>query len=312
MKSRVCPGCNVTLGEYDGYFCSSCGKKLPEDIIVSIPTIKAKKYLSSSEVSSTKKRFNQSFDWSVVKKAKVLIVALIIGLMYFPLNYVYTKLVVSKPDEVIQAPLSPIEKKTIGYNLVLKSSSFSTESFASYVPYDVDLYIEGVDFMSFVDTFVSSETFGELLIGKARILVEDTFAVFSITEDEGHEWVVILVPKDKEIVEAVVQDLEDSYWKFSVINEYFVAASDEDLFQEISDAKEGLEKNLLLNPDYVTEINRLPSSGQVLFMFFDDRGVDAVNLILTDKLNEEFYSAMDSVLEKGVRYLVVDNINEPK
>jgi len=273
------------LKSNDYFFCSSCGKELPEDLVRTELPVKTRVYVPDSgkkKAAGGKSPVKDLFNRKTV--FGLLGVVVLFGLTFFaitsgePLIARFTKN--GKGDDTtgaVSPPPSPDEPLILRLNLPLSSGQFGYGQLPEYVPGDVDVYVEVRDLDLFIQDYAAKDVLDSDLLNVADNVLEDYFAVFGVGTSGPTKWTYIFTPKDTEIVRALIKDFEDEYWDLEMVSDKVILSTDEEVFQKIEDVRRGAIMNLTLNPLYVKETAKLPKIGKILVVYMTDDGRNIMN-----------------------------------
>ena len=279
MEKRDFPNCHSKLGDQDGYYCSSCGEKLPKDLIQTNKAIRIRTYSPSepdvakgpARANLIRKLKNKTF-WLIF-----LLVVFIFAVFVSIANTGIVELFASKlslgpefENISISLPSVKPEVRTVKLGIAVAEGTFGEKGFASHVPAEVDFYFEGTN----LSQLLSLSLFGEEennFSPKAKILLEPEFAGFSYAVEGENRWAFIFTPKDFQIAQDVFGNGWNDYWKIAFLPDYMILANNEDVFGLVKAVDSGLNLSLAQNPEYVKDLKPLNDMGQLQLFLMTSR-----------------------------------------
>ncbi len=323
MNTRICPKCSSKLSEFDNYFCSTCGEKLAEDVISVPPEIKLVKHALNSvgfvenlKTKIPKKKKTEKFEQlrevstsvSPVLKKKNPMLFVLIGVIFMGILGFFGIDILA--DLASKTPLPKEEKlpssfNVIKYDLKMESSLFGSDVITDYVPSEVDAYFESNDLQRFLQRFVKDKNFNSSLIEQSDKLVNNHFAVFTNRVGEEQAWTFIIIPKDLALVELVIKDTKLPNWNMGIVEDRLVITTHPEVFEQVRNAKKKVVMNLSLNPKYSKVKGNVPTTGQVLAVFFDETGTAALQSAKEEDITEYLIEVIDVILDSGFNEVVL-------
>lgn len=306
MKRRNCPNCNEILGEYDYFFCSACGEKLPEELVrkphsIRIKTYKLEKSTKKATLPIVKKIKDKKFIYSFLL---LTFIGVVLAGIY---STGITDLIMvqfSDGGQNVVIPEEVVENTNIvktDENVVLKKGDFSKTDLATYFPSETDFYFEAFDISNFSSYFSNIEGLSELFT-RSQVLFESNFAGGYLVDPNS--WVFVFGLKDETLVEKILEDLENENWELYLFDEVLVMAQKEDLVDEIKDVEEKISPSLALNSSYVKKIQKLPSEGAVKVVFMNENIKSSFSQYY-EVLNEDISPLLRKVVNSsGYSFLV--------
>ncbi len=306
MTRRSCPKCKEVLGEYDYFFCSACGTKLPKELVREPHSIKVRTYLMYHEED----KFSLKSLISVfANKTLLSILGLLtfIGIVLFGISSTGVIELVSfnlfKSESIPEVKLPTRQDPTISLGTFYETGEFDEYAFVTYVPSNIDFYLDGFDVVGFSDYLVKDEDLVPFF-SKAELLLKKNFAGY-YTSEPSASWVYIFVPTDIDIVAKVLEDIDDDYWSFRIIDDLLFMVSDEAAFDQINQVTYKLEPSLALNPEYVKKIQDLPNNGQFRIIFLKEEirellknSLGGLDQTIIGNINTVLLSEFDGVVIK--------------
>jgi hypothetical protein len=304
MPAAICPKCKSILTDYDHFFCSVCGTKLPKELIRDNIKVRVKTYKLSSATKSASADFLRVF-----KSIKTYyIVALLIFIGFVFLGISKTKIIdlaryeLNKNPSIVNLP-EVVEKKSPLVKLPelkSKSADFDTQKFSQVLPSDIAIYFEGKDIATISKYLVTDKSLSNLL-GNPTLLLEDSFAGFYYKGDWGY----LFVPKDINIVRKIMESENSTYWKFGWTRDMFVIASNESVFESIDKVDKGLISSLALNPEFVKKDQVLAKSGKVKLIVSGNAAFATIRESLAG-VDQEMISYISKIITSGFDSIVVN------
>lgn len=323
MYTRICPKCSSKLSEFDNYFCSTCGEKLSDDIISVPPEIKLVKhglksvgFLENIKTKIPKKKKTESFEQlrevstsvSPILKKKNPMLYVLIGVIFIGIIGFFGIDILA--DLASKTPLPQKEELPASFNIVkydlrMESSLFGSDFITDYVPSDVDAYFESNDLPRFLQRYVKDKNFNASLIEQSDKLVNKHFAVFTNRVGEEQAWTFILIPKDLALVELVIKDTKLPNWNMAIVEDRLVITTHPEVFEQVRNSKKKVVMNLSLNPRYSKVKGNVPTTGQVLAVFFEEGGTVALESAKKEDVTEYLIEVIDVILESGFNEVVL-------
>lgn len=302
MNQRFCPNCKVRLGSNDHYFCHVCGAELPEELVIpGENNVRVMDVPERKHVFPNYKEKIQAVTKDVVHilNVKEIVMVLILGGLvgipvYLWLNnftsYVSTPIV----DETV-TPKLEVKAPVVELNEEYQEHIFGSNTITDYVPYDVDLYIEGHDFPKMSKIFEEYDPGYTPLFEKLVPVVDPHFGAFLTKVEEEYVWTLILFP---------YEDLLDQNFDYGDISWINTQRIDESLivstkvtFDLVRDAKMKITKNLAINPVYDKFIKESPKSGSLQIIAFTQGGRLALQQLLSQDIPQEMREVVTKYLE---------------
>lgn len=287
MLAKTCPKCKKPLGSYDNYFCSSCGKKLPEDLIQVPNALKVRTYVPAEEVKIKKHvKFSAVRDYII--SAFLIIFIAFVGIWISGTGIVELVTIKTTESGIQPTPQAPQkESKVLSLDSALEFGQFGEYNFEDKMFESTQFYMEGNDLAGYLE-LVGQED----LSSKANLLLEPDFAVFIFEEN----WNLLVVPKDFEILEAFLDSYENENWHTGEINgEYLLISEDEEIFEKLDPLLTNLEKSLSQNPDYVKLSQNLEEDGKLKIVFLDNSSRDLIKNSLAG-LDQEIIANINKII----------------
>lgn len=303
MKERFCPNCKNVLGEFDHYFCSVCGTKLTKETIAEFGGVRVRTFKLASVTRSP-----VSDILAVFRSIKTYYIFSLLVFIFFVgygitrtgliefANYEFKK----NPQTNVKIPqIINIKTPEVTLDISATSGKFTTTKFAEIIPSTASLYMEGYDIAFFAKYMIRDENLAPLL-KKPTLLLEDGYAGFRYED----AWGYILSPKDSEIVLKVMGDVKDPYWKFRIIKDKFVMASDVKVFSAIAEIEKGTKPSLSLNSEFVKRDQTLSPEGRGKIIFMQNEAFDILRNSLGG-LDQATISNVNKILTAGFDSIVI-------
>lgn len=272
MKRRTCPNCSEILGEYDSYFCSACGKKLPKELIYNPRSIRTKTY--KLEESAKKGVFFAIKKFKIKKFLYPLLLIIFIGVVLFGiystgvLDLILEQYSDGSTEVSTSNKLKEDQEPILIDNITLKKGDFTKTNLSAYFPLETDFYFETFDINNPSNYFVDSEGLSELFT-RSQVLFESSFAGGYLKDSDS--WFFVFNLKDKVLVKKLIEDIENENWHFHLFDNVLIMTQNEKLLSEIKDVKNKVTPSLALNPTYVTETKNLSDTGAVKIVFMNHK-----------------------------------------
>jgi hypothetical protein len=308
MAQRYCPNCQTKLGSYDHYFCTNCGVELPKD--KSQPGESIIRVITVEEKEDSSPDFKRHI-WPAITKVFhilnireiliILILSLVIGIpVYYWLSNFSSFIVKPAPTRQIPEP-ALVQSSVVTLNEDLKEHIFGSNLVWEYIPYEVDIYVEGHDFEAAGRLYGTFDEGYKDLFEYLTPYVDSHFAAFYKEYDGQMVWTIIVFPFDALIEDenSFDETLKTFNWLQTKRIKDSLVISTGDVFNDVEEAKNKVRKNLSLNPEFAKYKEDIPKSGKILFITFDQNARNYLFSLEKDDMPE----GMQEVLEK---YLVAE------
>jgi cell division protein FtsL len=312
MATRICPTCNIYLGDFDNYFCSNCGTELPENLSKLPGTIKIREHNSlqplfklpkkksakqpkpveksataetNSLTEKTKKVHKRSFNEKMIYVLLAVVVGLILlfGAFYFFLQ--------NKPikQPVVDNTPQVSYKKRINLGLESRTVTFSTISALDYAPADALFYAEVADFNYFHDKVLSADML-KMEVGdyvKLKSLIkQDGFSIFAFKYNGKPYWVAVFTPSDPKKLQEELSSFTSTKFKTRIIGEKLVVFqnnANDNVIKTVESVYKGQSLKISLSPEYARAITQLNPSGQMRIIILNGEESSIIIKDLTTK-----------------------------
>ncbi len=289
MVYKTCPKCKVTLYNFNHYYCSNCGTKLPPEYVNPIVPVKIMVYDYKSRekegVLRFKKVVDHVFDKDNYKTYAASVCMFILGVLIGNISTVAYQ----KKSTTSTLELAKVEKvatkQVVPVNADFSLARFD-DTFLAYVPAGADAYIQLNDFKLFGDI--------ERTLDLGSLLTPP-FAVF----DYKHNWVFLFKVKDKN----AVKDKTFPGWNAGIVEDVLVVTKDAKMFDIVKNAKNSFALSLELSPEYALAKNLLKDTGIAkgfIFLLTEDGKKD-----FGDLKNTGFDEIIKSVLDLGYKETIL-------
>lgn len=323
MNARVCPKCSSKLSKLDNYFCSVCGEKLPDEIVSRPPAIKLEEHplqlvgffeSLQSKLPKRKEKTETSKNKEVpvneapaFKKTNtmlyVLIAVIVLGIVsFFGLD------ILADLQSVSPLPVREVEQRgsnIVVYDLKMSSNLFGSDFITDYIPADVDAYFESHDLQRFLTRYAKDKNFNASLIDQSEKLVNQHFAAFTKEINGDQSWSFIVIPKDTELVELVIEDVNLPNWHMQIVEDRLVITTHPEIFDQVRDAKQKVSMNLSLSPKFSTALKNVPTDGQVMVIVLEDRGFESLKSAKDEDITDYLSDVIDAIIESGFNEVVL-------
>jgi len=314
--TRICPACKGTLGTYDNYFCSACGSQLPPEL-VRVDRFQRRIVKTQLEVT----RFSKILE--VVSSPKSKKIAFRSAIAFAAIVFLYlggksvwfygqkfwrqeNKTIETKAGGVFKPGESA--KKISPYALDAKISYLDGElgldNIISYIPSDVDLYIEGYDISKFGDSLTGFNPNTSLdykdLFEDIETKIDPHFAFFIKKFADEYSSGFIVIPASGPI------QLSKTYGNIKIVDlgKALVISEKEELTKEVGDVVKGNTKNLSLNL-YASAKPNVPSRAQFFILPTTRNGKAYLFKLLEEKLPDDLKLVLNKFLDSKLDYAVV-------
>jgi len=283
MSNRVCPKCKSELGSYDNHYCSSCGEKLPQDLVQ--PPSMIKKRVYTSKIVDTKGELAKKLVKTITGKtfllSVVLLTVILLAAIWIASSGIVEVLKIKIREQnvslnnVVTTTKDVSTETNVTTDWSLTNITFGDRGFSNYIPHNVSLYVEFGSLEGAL-SIVSFVNFNKDLASKAGILLEKEFATFSYRQDEEIVWGYLFLPKDKELVQNVISNIEHGYWSLKIVEEVLVVTSNKEVFDKVESIVNKTEKSLSQNSVFVEKVSGINSIGGIQVIYMDDQVKDIV------------------------------------
>lgn len=319
--TRVCPVCKKNLGGYDYYFCSSCGSELPVETC-NINHVYRKTVDLRSDVKNSQEfihhlkialgnAFNilqPKFLFSLLGAVFTVLVVFVLYKTQFSKIAMLNKLPQSaKPNVTLESTTSGIPvKHFVNLDIPYKTGVFGNDSVSRYVPYSVDVYIEGNDLEQTLDLYSQYDSAYIPLYKNTMGLLKDHYAIFGKNIDGKMEWGYVLYPRSPEGV-RVSELIKDYPWlKHKDKENVYLISTSPTLLKLADEATIGEGKTLGMNPKYYPVSKLMTKQGKFFVMLFSKDGkLAADSLASNPTLTENISKVVKMFSVSGLEYAII-------
>lgn len=303
MSARICPFCNRSLRPFEHYFCSTCGKSLPKEVIcpLQLPVMKRSRTESKKTVLKL-----PSFLKTLNKKKLIGLGFIAVGILCVVLiavnvvpkipnigffNTSNTKLIEDSLE--VQTVKQDFSNKVVISQSDYKSGSFGLSEFAQMVPFDTDLYMEVTDIgWLTVNADFFDETLSDMLRGSAI-----PFCIFAYENEDGYvTWSFMFEEQPDIDLDALFDALPSEYWSYKVISGKVVVSGVASVFDAVQKASDGLAKNYTMNSFYAKALASSEREGRALIIMSGYEG----KKILNDLVQREEWGNLTPLLVQAL------------
>ena len=308
-KKRICPKCNSVLGSFDHYFCSTCGNSLEGDVVqpvtftrttyFTVPSNSRTEFLNKAvEVVRGKVEVLLSSKNLVMGLSALLLLVLAVGVIYYLVNQ-------SNKEAVPSANPQNKSEFTINLNIPAKSGLFGSDTIAENVPDDVELYIEGFDYDWISSLYLEDGRFKEEFLGIFSRLFSDHYALFAVREKGRWTWTAVFIPRDMGTITRELEEVSVPGAQFKLIGDRFIVSTEEELFEDVEEARSKTDLNLPLTPEYVSSKAKLEKEGKILIIFFNDESKEVLKSKTAEISSAKLSDLVEQILKSGYNELVI-------
>src|SRR4030043_1715127 len=170
--TRVCPKCGFYLRSFNHYFCSSCGSKLPAEIVIPDDSFVQVSYLREiTKVHMGTKNIISNYI-SRIRNFKAKKIVFLFIFLAFGTLLILAKLGLEKVKVNINMKKASSTLTSIVNSNLNKKDTLGSKAITDYVPYDVDVYIETTDYKSLGDLLLDIDKNYYLLVSRFEELVK--------------------------------------------------------------------------------------------------------------------------------------------
>jgi len=313
------------LALFDHYFCSVCGTKLPEGLVlppvpatVEIPVLHVARKRLTLNIPLRKviHRIATSVDRRTLFELVIVLSIVVIAVVFNSAlrnsaTGISNDSMVTESSESSTTPalVTVPEKRILTSQLDLNSGPFNSNALLNMVPADVVLLME-VNTYKWPFFQLSSPFFDDIPHFFGEDYFADSFVFFATkdasTKDSDFSWGFVFKLKKDIPEEVYTSALEEFSWSGVVIDsDKFVFAKDPAVLDLVTNAYSGIAKNITLNPHYVTAVRKLPKDGQMRIMFFGFDGKRALKSLITPETSFELSNLIDRILDFGYNEVVL-------
>lgn len=336
MASRICPKCNSSLHQSDRYFCSSCGEKLPQELINVPSPIRVKDYYALQPLFSFKRivdslkkpkddaenleqKSAEQIDEDIIRKSKniefkrqmgmILAVVFIILSVLFVGLYFFVNIESQNSPENIENN-SQTYVNTMFMDLQLVENNFESK-LIGFVPFDALVYIEGTDLHSIVSNYVDANTLklSPGLFLEIPELFEKEFVAFAVQYNEKPEWFIVLTPVNSVEMAQLSQELDHDYLRFKMIDDRLVISTHGDSFEIVEAVKNKQALSLSQNPQYVRAKTKVSPIGSLLVIFQEELGREVLRDTAQQNVGSDVFTVLTDIVEANHQELVIRKQN---
>jgi hypothetical protein len=336
MPLRICPNCNTSLGDFDCFFCSTCGFELPENLGKLPGTIKIREYSSLQplwsfsrkkasksqnspkkepveETNSLSQKTAKSSKMSFNKKMAIILFFVVLCLIAFFIGfYFYLK---SRPisKHVTTNQFKANYHKTINLGLQSKIVDFEKISATDYAPADSIFYAEISDFSYFYEKWMSSDLLGldvATYIKLKSLVNNNGFSLFAFRYNGNVYWTAVFTPTNVETMTKELQGFKSNKFKARLIDNKLVVFQNnasENVIKTVESVKKGQSLKISLNPEYVKAIGSLQPNGQMRVVLLKNQESPIILTEFADKYFKSNKAFFTKLLEVTASSFVVSN-----
>jgi len=309
---RTCPFCKSDLTKSNIYFCSHCGSALPDNAQLKDYLSKdiGKTDLPDELKKQVKKRQKNPIKLPSLSDIKIVFTGLLVVLGLAVCLYYLVVFIMSEKSErlPVNQPLSNLEttkktasdKNSLVLDVSLVNGPIAQKNSTDYIIYDADLYGDFNGLQNFEDYFGQLNSGYSLFVKENLGNLSPHFSVFSKSDGDKFNWGFIFFTLDEEMEMKGYGNLV-----ISKIGEAIAMTDSKTVMEEVKSAKEGISKNLSLNPSFVSIRNKIPLEGKVFIMTLNPNGLAALDFILAKTTSNELKSIIEAFKGLNSNYLVV-------
>jgi hypothetical protein len=304
---RICPNCKAKLGSFDNYFCSECGNALPQELV--LVNVRFKQTIEiEQEPGKTDillKSFKESLTkvFTVANMGETLLAITLLAAVGYPTYTLMQRMINTLNTSPVIVPVSKVEQSTSS-SLAIKSTykvgSFNP-TFANYVPYDADTYVEIADFRGFAEDYALYDKAYAQLVADLEKSISPSFGAFL----KNGAWTCILLPNDRDFDVSVINLSNYPWLKAKVVTNALVITTDETVLKDVEDSKGGITKNLSLNSKFVTGRSKLSSQGKIMIVNLTSKGMAQLESLRDKNIPVNFKTLLNTFINSKVDSTVV-------
>lgn len=295
--TRVCPSCKTELKESDYYFCTSCGAELTDGTNANV---------SSYAFKVTK--FNTPSRRIGFKPILMIFASiLLISGVFFLLKFGLTLLPKHTSSAVLQQQSKPkpqTNSNVVATDISLPDIKFGMPTLITYIPDNIDFYIESGDFKEIYNAF--TKDFDEKPFIDVLLLdVSDQFIFVGREVDSTWQLGLFLKITNQSHILELLDNLENKNWRVALVKDVLVISNSDKFIEDSVSASNGIVKNVSLNPKFVTSKSQLQESGKLLFIDLNAKSNSAYSLLSYYKAGKSVQAVFDDAKTREYDKFVV-------
>lgn len=306
--NRYCPNCKKQLYAHSHYFCSNCGYVLSDDLIRPNIPLRIKKTKINVSDDTGKPSFN--FKFKINRNTKITFVLLILIIILFFVSMFVIHLLekrFNRDTAFLTQNIQPEEQNftnTLDLNLTSNNYTFGSSNLHTYVPLDVDFYLESSDISLFIRSLLKENYENSVYLELLNNLSNE-FAVYGKKVEDS--WILTLVLKVNDLSNATqaISSINLNGWEYQFINEALVITNTPEEFAKITQSSKKIIKNVSHSTKYSSYKALLPKDGQLLFMSFMDKERDYFEPFSLFSFNTYINEIVNSLRNSGYEMLVL-------
>jgi hypothetical protein len=201
---------------------------------------------------------------------------------------------------VVTQDKKPDNKNTVYLATSVINGPLEGKASIDFVPYDADLYA------NFNSVDLAGKYFGFLGIGFVSFVEDNSkdlgpsYCFFSKNIEGVNNMVFIFFPTNQDM------KLKDyAGWKAQKVREALVFSENQNLLTDVVSSKDGLIKNLSLNPVFASIRTSVPLEGKAFLMVLNGKGSETLDYILARTTSEDLKSIIEAYKKLDSNYLIV-------
>lgn len=301
--NRICPNCSITLSNHEYFFCTTCGNALPEEYILRDTSFKVTR-TNFTPVATAVNLDIKKLDLKRYLKP----VSIGFGLLLLFLSPFLANNYLSYQRALSRLNLRPTSGDNVQplYNSVtvpleLGSGPLADEEILSYLPEEVDLYIEVYGFkdLVFFQNTLNNYSFIED--------VENRVAVVLGYLDSEDALGIVLRIKDSVFSEDELKDQLSENFEYYIKDGYLVLSNNSAFLEDSRESSSGIQKHLGLSSKFKEKRNVLSETGGMLYVNLGSESQSVRDIINYYGIDSQIIELYESILKEEKDNLVVNN-----
>ncbi len=318
---RTCPACHEKLTTNDHFFCGNCGSVLESSLVIN--TGASKKIIDLDKIAFQKTKPQKKKITQVAKDVVeitnlqgIVILLAVLGFIGLPI-YIFlfgvnTDLLQfismeKKRSPAVTLPATPKIAQTSGSvkSLPLLSTKLGSQVLIPYVPYNVDIIVEGGDVYNAIKMLVIKDNYYQELHDVLVPVISEHFMFFAKSAPAGTLWTVVIPLKhDADMSEFAIPE-KYSWLHFKKADNFIIISNNAQLVEDSIAASSGLEKNINMNPTYVQLRSKVSATGKLSFVAITGEGKNLLSKSLPPEIPNDLTEILMNYFKGNSNYLVV-------
>jgi hypothetical protein len=326
---RTCPACQQDLGNYDNYFCSSCGTVLPPELIR--PNDRKRRIVKEETDAKSKMdvshKFKQAIQVANLKNKLIALSVFILALGVFfasvrfagelrkQFGGIFNKTAIPVNNvtatKTVTSVSAPVQNVTSANPCLLKMKTSLSEnsslinSISSYIPGTVDLLVEGHEIQSLPQELVrfnpkTQAQFAQYLEINSQNL-GNNYVFFMQNIDNVQKWGVLLDVKKEPYSEKGNFLLLET----DIIEDKVVVANDQSVIQDVWDSTKGTILSFNKTAYFATKKQYLSGNNALTILPVTKAGATFISELARDTSSADLPTIFDRIVDYKLDCAVV-------